>query len=341
MSWNWTRESLAKLANELGRLGLDSGGEPPAVVPIGDGHSNLTFRVDAGQSAVVLRRPPPPPLPQGSHDMLREARIQAALGTTHFPVPEIVGTGAANTLFDVPYYVMSLVDGEIITSEMPPRFNSPERRRQIGLELIGVLAELHRVDWQGVGLADLGRPEGFNARHVKRIAGILTDEDRATYPEFGRLQEWLEKSCPPESGAALIHNDFRIGNVMWSREDRPQIAAVLDWELATIGDPMLDLAYTLASLPRSGQCRQPVQDLAAACIGEGFPEQDEMLEHYFELSGANPVNIEWHLSMVNWKLAVLYSYSRRKGMDSYYQSDSHISRFLVESHYHADMACAL
>jgi len=336
VSWNWTPDSLATLGSELRRLGLLSGEGLPEVVPIGDGHSNLTFRVDTGRTAVVLRRPPPPPLPPGSNDVLREARIQSALGQTRFPVPAIKGTGEENTLFDVPYYVMSLVDGDIITSNMPSQFDGPEQRQQIGLELVRVLAQLHRVDWKDVGLSDLGRPEGFNARHLKRIAGVLTEEERASYPEFGRLQSWLEKTCPPESGAALIHNDFRIGNVMWAREDVPRISAVLDWELATIGDPMLDLAYTLSSLPRSGQCRQPVQEFAAACIGEGFPDQDDLLEHYFKLSGTDPINLAWYLTMVNWKLAALYSYSRRKGMDDYYQNDDHVPRFLAEAGYHVD-----
>jgi aminoglycoside phosphotransferase (APT) family kinase protein len=336
MSWDWTPETRSKLATELVRLGLSDGKDLPTITPIGDGHSNLTYRVDTDQTSAVLRRPPPPPLPPGSNDVLREARIQSALNETQFPVTEVIATGEAGSLFDVPYYIMSMVEGEVITASMPSRFDTPDRRRQIGFELIRTIAELHLVRWQAIGLSNLGRPEGFNARHLNRMASILTDEDRAKHPEFGEIQQWLESNCPEESGSALIHNDCRIGNVMWAFDDIPRIAAVLDWELATIGDPMLDLAYTLSSLPREGECRHPVQDFAAACLGEGFPDQQALLAHYFDVSGAGPVDLDWYMAMVNWKLAVLYAYSHRKGVDNYYQDETHVPRLIAEARHYVD-----
>jgi aminoglycoside phosphotransferase (APT) family kinase protein len=282
-----------------------------------------------------VRRPPPPPFPPGSNDVLREARIIGALNGTGFPVPQLIATGQKGVLFDVPFYVMSLVEGEVITVNRPHRFDLPGKMTEIGRELIAVQAALHRVDWRGIGLGSLGKPDGFNARHVQRMAGLLTDEQSAAHPALSTLQRWLEDNCPVESGAALIHNDCRIGNVMWARDDTPRIAAVLDWELATIGDPLLDLAYTLSSLPRDGQCRQPVQDLALACLGEGFPTLTELVDHYAQLSGKPPASLAWYMAMVNWKLAILYGYSRRKGLDCYYQDDAHVPRFLAEGQFHA------
>lgn len=337
MSWDWTDETREQLAQELARYGLGDGSTAPRIRPIGEGHSNLTYRVEAGGRSFVLRRPPPPPLPTGSNDLLREARIQSALGATDLPVARIIGTGDEGVLFDVPFYIMSLIDGDVITETMPARFDNPARRREVGLELVGVLAALHQIDWRGIGLESLGKPDGFNARHVRRIGGLLSDAERAENADFTILQAWLEEYCPPESSTALIHNDCRIGNVMWAFGDVPRIAAVLDWELATIGDPLLDLAYTLSSLPREGVCRQPVQDLAAACLGEGFPAHAELIAHYAQLTGREPVHFGWYAAMVNWKLAILYGYSRRKGMDSYYCDDSHALRFLAEAKHHAAM----
>jgi aminoglycoside phosphotransferase (APT) family kinase protein len=336
VSWQWDDNSLAQLATFLAGHGIGDGAAMPDVVPIGDGHSNLTYRVDVGERAIVLRRPPPPPFPPGSNDVLREARIISALNSTEFPVPVSIATGQEGALFDVPFYVMSLVDGEVITVSLPQRFNSPAKMGEIGHELIAVLAALHLVDWQGIGLGSLGKPDGFNARHVQRMASLLTEEALAEHPDLSSLQRWLEDNCPTESGAALIHNDCRIGNVMWAHGDTPRIATVLDWELATIGDPLLDLAYTLTSLPRDGQCRQPVQDLASACLGEGFPTPAKLVDHYSQLTGKQPTSLAWYMAMVNWKLAILYGYSRRKGMDPYYEDDSHVPRFLAEGRFHAE-----
>lgn len=338
MTWNWSKQSLAILATFLARHGVGDGTEQPAVVPIGDGHSNLTYKVSVGGQAVVLRRPPPPPLPVGSNDVLREARIISALGQTGFPVPRVIATGQAGELFDVPFYVMSLVDGDVVTIAMPDRFRAPDRIAQVGFELVGVQAALHRTDWQAIGLGTLGKPEGFNARHVRRMAGLMTQDDCAAHPAFLELGSWLEANCPAESGAALIHNDCRIGNVMWARGEVPRIAAVLDWELATIGDPLLDLAYTLSSLPRDGACRTAVQDLAAACADPALPAPGALIAHYAQLTGKTPASLGWYMAMVNWKLAILYGYSRRKGMDAYYNDDTHLPRFLAEARFHAGLA---
>lgn len=342
MSWDWSETSLTQLGAFLAAHGIGSTGELPDARPIGDGHSNLTYRIATGGQQVVLRRPPPPPFPPGSNDVLREARILSALNATGYPVPRVIATGQAGELFDVPFYVMAMVDGDVITTAMPVRFATADRAGDLARELVAVQAALHVIDWRAIGLDTLGRPEGFNARHVKRMAGLMTDEDRAAFPAFTTLQQWLENNCPPESGAALIHNDCRIGNVMWSREDTPRIAAVLDWELATIGDPLLDLAYTLASLPRDGACRNPVQDLAAAFLDpgleSGLPEPHELVAHYAGLAGQQPVALNWYMAMVNWKLAILYAYSRRKGADSYYEDATQVPRFLEEARFHAGLA---
>jgi aminoglycoside phosphotransferase (APT) family kinase protein len=333
MTWRWDEPTLARLQAFLAERGL-AGGEPARLISIGDGHSNLTYRLEGAVLPLVLRRPPPPPLPPGSNDVLREARILSALGETGVPVPEVVAIGEADAVFDVPFYLMSFVAGEIFTTRMPGRFEAGGAVEVVARALVDMMARLHSVDWRSLGLDNLGKPEGFNARHVRRIAGLLDDDDYAAHPDFARIRTELEATCPIESGASLIHNDFRIGNVMWSLEARPRIAAVLDWELATIGDPLLDLAYLVSSMPRDGECRQPVQDFSRACLVSGFPSQAALISRYFDITGRRVIGIEWYLAMVNWKLAALYAYSCRRGDDPYYSEESHVSRFLNEANTH-------
>lgn len=334
MSWRWDEETLSALAVFLAERGLGRAGELRPV-PIGEGHSNLTYRIDGAACPMVLRRPPPPPFPPGSNDVLREARILSALAGSGVPVPEVFAVAHEGEVLDVPFYLMALVDGEVITGKMPARFDRPDLVRALGFEQIDVIARLHGVDWRKAGLAGLGRPEGFNARHLARIATLVRDAEGALATDFALLYSWLESHCPPESGAALIHNDCRIGNLMWAPGDIPRIAAVLDWELATIGDPVFDLAYVIASLPREGECRTPVQDFAAACLAEGFPDTEALCERYRGRTGSEVKTLGWYLAMVNWKLAALYAYSRRKGSDPYFDDDSHVARFLAEAAYHA------
>jgi aminoglycoside phosphotransferase (APT) family kinase protein len=332
MKWGWDEPALARLQSFL--VDRDLAGRGPLIpVPIGDGHSNLTYRLEGARRPLVLRRPPPPPMPPGSNDVLREARILAALAETRVPAPEVVAIGEKGAVFDVPFYLMGLVVGEVITTQMPQRFRGEGRAGSVAEAMVDSLAQLHAVDWGSLGLADLGKPQGFNARHVRRIAGLVVEEDCARYPDFVRIRTALEATCPREAGAALIHNDYRIGNVMWSH-DGPRIAAILDWELATLGDPLLDLAYLLTSMPRDGACHQPIQDFARACLVAGFPSPAWLASRYFELAGRDPVELRWHLAMVNWKLAALYAYSRRRGDDPYYADDTHVPRFLDEAGLH-------
>lgn len=335
MSWNWDRDSLASLRDFLKERELMDG--EPSLSPIGDGHSNLTYDLKGGSRPMILRRPPPPPLPRGSNDVLREARVIAAVGDHGVPVPHILAIAETGQVLDVPFYIMSRIDGDVITTEMPARFRREGAARQVGEALVDAMVALHRVDWRSAGLDDFGRPENFNRRHLERMAGLRDRLGADHRSQFDQIREWLDRNCPAESGACIIHNDLRIGNVMWDPGADPKIAAILDWELATIGDPMLDLAYLLASLPVAGECRTPVQDLAAACRETDFPGPDHLVRRYEAVSRVQVPALNWHLAMVNWKLAILYLYSRESGRDPYYQDDSLVRRFLEEAARHAGM----
>ncbi|GAC84680.1 putative phosphotransferase [Gordonia paraffinivorans NBRC 108238] len=333
MSWEWSAAELDRLQAFLAERGLVDG--PVTARRIGDGHSNLTYLVGDGTAQFVVRRPPPPPIPPGANDMLREARIMAALADTAVPVPTILASADTGEVLDVPLYVMSFATGPVVTATMPAPLDTPERRREVGHALVDTLAALHAVDYTAVGLGDLGRPEGFNARHVSRMRRLIEDENGGVPEEFTDVDAWLQANTPPESGATLVHADFRIGNVVLGADAPGRIDAVLDWELCTLGDPLLDVGYLAATIPVAGRRPNATAELGLAMLEEGFPSRDELLARYAERSGRDLSNLSWYIVLALWKLAVLYEYSRRRVLDGigdpYYADPELVARFLADA----------
>ncbi|VXA90456.1 phosphotransferase family protein [Citricoccus sp. K5] len=334
--WDWTEQTLADLACFLEDRGVMSG--PLRSKPIGDGHSNLTFLITNGEASVVVRRPPPPPLPPGANDMLREARFLSGLHGTGYPVPEVLATAQEGEVLDVPFYVMSFASGHVVTTSTPEALATPEQRLNIAHSLVDNLARLHQTDYRAAGLDDLGRPEGFNARHLKRMARLVQDAAGNLPADFDAVYDWLATNVPAESGEAVIHNDYRIGNTMISPDAPGRVIAILDWELATLGDPLFDLGYFLSSVPEPGHARTPTEDLGAAMLEEGYPGRAELAERYAEQTGADLTHLDWYVTLALWKLAALYEYSRRRGEDEYYLTPGLVDSFLAEARETAGLA---
>jgi aminoglycoside phosphotransferase (APT) family kinase protein len=327
--WTWSEPELQR----LGRFLADEGLCGPAVTAqaIGDGHSNLTFLVGDGEKRVVVRRPPPPPLPPGAHDVLREARLLSALGPTDVPTPRVLTTAAAGDLLDVPVFVMDFVDGTVITESTPAPSEDERLRRRIGESLVDTLAALHNVDWIEVGLGDFGKPDGFNARQLRRMRSLIAVEG-AVPNEFAALDDWLHAHAPPESATSIVHNDFRIGNMIVDTRTG-NVAGVLDWELAAIGDPLADLGYFLTSYPMPGEPLVPTSAMGTAVLEPGYPGRTELLDRYADRTGADVSNVNWYATLAMYKLAALYEYSRRRfesGVgDPYYADPGQVDAFLA------------
>jgi aminoglycoside phosphotransferase (APT) family kinase protein len=330
--WDWTDETRGRLERFLASRGLCEG--PVVTRRIGDGHSNLTFLVDDGARRVVVRRPPPPPVPPGGHDMLREARLVGALGGSAVPVAALLATAQAGDVIDVPFYVMSYTEGPVVTASTPAPLDAPVTRREVAESLVDTLAELHAVDWRAAGLADFGRPDGFNARHLRRMGSLVAGPDGAPPPRFAAVDGWLRGHVPPESGASIVHNDYRIGNVILAPGPPGRVAAVLDWELATIGDPLFDVGYFLASIPEPGEPLTPTQELGAALLEDGYPGRGALAARYAERTGRDlsGQTLTWYTTLALWKLAVLYEYGRRRGADAYYSDARLVRSFLAAAH---------
>lgn len=336
MAWDWTPATRARLASYLEARRLTCG--EVTTTPIGDGHSNLTHLVSDGSRQVVVRRPPPPPTPPGAHDVLREARVIGALADTAVPVARLLATAEAGEVLDVPLYVMAFAAGPVVTTRTPPPLDEPAVRRRIGEALVDTLADLHAVDWRSAGLSGFGRPEGFNDRHRRRIGRLVADGNGRPPPEFAAIDAWLAAHVPPESGASIVHNDFRIGNVVLSAERPGEVVAVLDWELATLGDPLLDVGYFLASVPEPDGPLTPTEELGLAMLEPGYPTRKELADRYAERTGADLGGLGWYTALALWKLAVLYAYGRRRGRDPYYADPALVRSFLAAAHRAAGLA---
>ncbi|SUE28867.1 phosphotransferase [Nocardia farcinica] len=340
LAWDWTSQTRGDLARFLADRAILDG--PITTRAIGDGHSNLTFLVGDGIRQVIVRRPPPPPIPPGANDMLREAKLLTALHSTAVPVPEVLAVAEQGEVLDVPFYVMSFARGPVVTSCTPAPLDTPEQRQAVGNDLVDTLAALHAVDWRATGLERMRRPEGFNARHLQRMRRLVADDNGDPPAEFADIDAWLVANTPPESGATLVHCDFRIGNVVLAPDTPGRVAAVLDWELATIGDPLLDVGYLLATVPEPGRPMNPTAELGAAMLEPGYPSKDELAQRYSVRTGRDLTNVAWYTTLALWKLAVLYEYSRRRVLDGigdpYYADPGLVRRFLDDARRSAGIA---
>lgn len=321
---------LAALEATLSAAGLVEG--PVTLERIGDGHSNLTYAVTDGARSIVLRRPPLPPFPTGAHDVAREARIQRALAHTPVPVPEILLVDDAQQVMDVAYYVMEHLDGDVATTETPAGLDTPAGRAAIGEALVDTLVALHAVDPADTSLEVRAVPADVG-RQLRRFSRMIDAGERGLDGELGTLLDWLLADPPAPQRTALVHGDFRLGNVMLSRDAPARVLAVLDWELASIGDPLRDLGYFLATYAVGGEPLHALTDMSSATLADGYPSRAQLAERYAAATGAELARLDWYVALALWKLAVLFEYQRRRAVkrvgDPYYAQTGLVDGFLT------------
>ena len=273
--------------------------------PIGEGHSNVTYLIERGASEMVLRRPPRPPLPPSAHDVLREARLLRALAPTPARVPDVLAVCEDPDTIGSPFYVMELVEGDVIVSSVPAALDTPEQRRRIGEQLIDALVDIHGVDWRAAGLEDFGKPTGYLERQLRRFGGLWELNKTREIPAVESVGRWLGENLPESGPATIVHGDFRLGNTLFASEAPARLAAVLDWEMATIGDPLADLGYLCMMWTEAGDATGGMRDsLGAVTRAEGFPNRTEMIGLYEERSGRSMSDIRWYMTLALWKSVV-------------------------------------
>jgi aminoglycoside phosphotransferase (APT) family kinase protein len=273
--------------------------------PIGEGHSNVTYLITRGDTQVVLRRPPRPPLPPSAHDVLREARLLRALQETPARVPVVLAVCADEHTIGAPFYVMERIAGEVIVTSIPPALDTPAERRRISEELIDALVEIHSVDWRAAGLEDFGKPTGYLERQLRRFAGLWEINQTRAIPAVERVGGWLAENMPTSGAATIVHGDFRLGNTIFAAEAPARLEAVLDWEMATIGDPLADLGYLCMMWTESGDPKGGMREaLGGVTRREGFPPRDGLVAAYERRTGRSMQDLRWYTTLALWKSIV-------------------------------------
>ncbi len=290
---------IEPLTEFLRSQGLESPSDLDAV-PVGEGHSNVTFMLSTD---VVLRRPPRPPLPPSAHDVLREARLLRALESTPVRVPKVLAVCDDELVIGAPFYVMERKLGEVITDTMPQALDNPAERGAIAEELIDALVELHSVDWTSVGLEGFGKPSGYLERQLRRFNGLWEVNKTREIPEVEEVGAWLADNLPDSPPATIVHGDYRLGNTMFSSEAPARLVAIFDWEMATIGDPLADIGYMLTHW---AQASDPVTKFSLHSVTslEGFPSREEVVALYEERSGRSMQALNWYVTLAVWKAIV-------------------------------------
>jgi aminoglycoside phosphotransferase (APT) family kinase protein len=287
--------------------------EPPLHFDlVAGGRSNLTYRVtDAADHAWVLRRPPLGQVLATAHDMGREHRIIAALAPTDVPVAPVVGLCTDESVNGVPFYVMDFVEGLVARDAKAASALTVEARARAGEQIADVLARIHAVDPDAVGLGDLGRKEGYVERQLKRWHGQWEKSKTRELPVVDEVHAALAARVPEQGPAAIVHGDYRLDNCLLAPDG--SIAAVLDWELCTLGDPLADVGLLLVYWTDRDDARPAL--LESATTLEGFPTRAEMARRYAEASGRDVGDVDYFVALGYWKLACILEgvYARYKG----------------------------
>jgi aminoglycoside phosphotransferase (APT) family kinase protein len=298
-------------AERVGRFferALPSFGAPLRFELISGGRSNLTYRVSAPGGDCVLRRPPLGHVLPTAHDMAREYRVLAALADTDVPVARPFALCEDPEVNGAPFYVMELRPGLVLNERVPEGYaTTREERRRISLALVDVLARLHRVDFAARGLADFGRPEGYLERQVRRWSQQWEKSKVEELPEIDALIRWLRGALPASPAPTLVHGDYRLGNVALDAADPGRIRAVFDWEMATLGDPLADLGYTLIYW---GEEADPPEErmpgsFQAVTAQPGFLTRAELAAEYARRSGVDVAHVDFYRVLALYKLAVI------------------------------------
>jgi len=253
----------------------------------------------------VLRRPPTSHVLPTAHDMAREYRIIHALGPTPVPVPPALGLCTDEAVNGRPFYVMGFVDGHVLRDDtIAVRALTPEERRTAGEHLIDVLADLHAVDVDAVGLGDLGRREAYIERQLKRWYGQFQQSaalQHRSVPAVDTVHDFLASRVPPQGPATIVHGDYRLDNTVVGADAR--VAAVLDWELCTLGDPLADLGQLLVNWSEPGDTFVPLGH--APTLAPGFPSRADAQERYAARSGRDLAALDFYVAFGYWKLACI------------------------------------
>lgn len=294
-------------ADVIGRW-LDANGAPggggaePELEQLSGGSQNALYLIRRGDQRMVLRMPGPRADAARVDGLLREIRLVRALSGTDVPHAELIGADETASVLGMPFYVMAAIDGwsPMDGGWQPPFDTDLQARRGLAFQLVEGAAKLGRVDWRAQGLDGFGRPEGFHERQVDRWLRFLAAYQVRELPGLQEAADWLRRNRPAHYTPGIMHGDYQFANVMFAHGAPARLAAIVDWEMTTVGDPLLDLAWAL--LGYDGE--EPRADGFYLDM-RGMPRRGELLAHYEAISGLSTEHIDYYLVLANWKLGIV------------------------------------
>jgi aminoglycoside phosphotransferase (APT) family kinase protein len=298
-------EDPVGLAKWMAGAGLADLGELRGVQLIAGGRSNLTYRLDLDGGQVVLRRPPLGHVLPTAHDMNREYRVLSALSGTDVPVPQPLANCQDTDVIGAPFYLMRFVDGLVLRTIQDGEILSAEQAAELSDLLAGMMATIHGVDYAAVGLADFGRPAGYLARQLSRWQRQWELSNTREMPGYAELVARLAAGLPESAEGTLVHGDFRLDNTLVRLGTPASIAAVVDWEMSTLGDPLADLGLTLSYWADGGEAFPDLNVGATVTALPGFYTRDQFAARYAELSGRDVSEVGYYIAFGYFKLAVV------------------------------------
>jgi aminoglycoside phosphotransferase (APT) family kinase protein len=311
---------VAALAAWLRTREGDLEGEPE-LLQFGRGYSNLTYLLRFGARELVVRRAPPGVKIKSAHDMGREFRILSALAPAWPKVPRPLAHCEDASVIGTPFYVMERVRGLILRARVQDGLVlDAATMRRISDATCDALAEIHGVDWRAVGLGDLGKPQGYVERQVRGWADRWRKARTDEVPDMEKLGAWLEEHRPPESGATLVHNDFKYDNVVLA-PDLARVVSVLDWEMATVGDPLMDLGTALGYWIQADD--PPVFQVMVFGPTNlpGNLTRVDFVERWSRATGRNATNVLFYYAFALFKLAVVAQQLYKRWVDGLTKED--------------------
>lgn len=275
------------------------------------GHSNETLFVTWGDRELVLRRPPPGETADTAHDVLREYTVIDALQDTNVRVPTTVLACEDDAIIGAEFYLMEREHGDVLRDDEPARFATPEHRERVGLELIDGLAAIHAIDYEAVGLGDFGYPDGYTERQVERWhnqyawAFEVTADEREV-PAVATVGDWLDDHIPASYPHTLVHGDYKLDNVMFAPGTPPQLQAVFDWELSTLGDPRFDLGWMLTYWWDDTDPPPPRPDHDATFMTrDGYVDRQALVARYESHTGIEFEHERFYRALSIYKIGAL------------------------------------
>jgi aminoglycoside phosphotransferase (APT) family kinase protein len=278
-------------------------GRPLSAELIAGGRSNLTYGITDGEHEWVLRRPPLGHVLPTAHDMAREYRVITALVDTDVPVPRTYALCEDNDVNGAPFYVMERVHGRVLRTGEELAALTPDEAAACSRELVDVLSRIHRVDYEAVGLGDFGHPDGFMERQLRRWGQQWERSKAEELPAIDEVARRLRNALPDSGPPTIVHGDYRLDNTMLAPDDAGRVAAVLDWEMSTLGDPLADVGLFLLYWGQSEA--QIIATGQAIDEQAGFASRDEVVELYAKETGRDVDNLDFYVVFAFYKLAII------------------------------------